>query len=182
MSISHLDHAKAAKDVMKAGIDVYTTKGTAGALSLSHHRLNIIEALISFKIGTWLVLPFATVHDTAEPVGFILSSTTGEKLCFITDSMYCKYRFTGVTHYLVEANFADDILQANIESGALPVEMKNRIIKTHFSLANVKEFLKANDLSKTQEIHLIHLSDGNSDADRFKREVMQVTGKPVLIA
>lgn len=42
--------------------------------------------------------------------------------------------------------------------------------------------LKANDLSKVREIWLLHLSDGNSDAERFKREVMELTGKPVYIA
>ena len=34
------------------------------------------------------------------------------------------------------------------------------------------------------EIWLLHLSDGNSDAERFKREIMELTGKkePVYIA
>lgn len=46
----------------------------------------------------------------------------------------------------------------------------------------MKDFLKANDLRHVQEIWLLHLSDGNSDADRFKREIQELTGKPVYIA
>jgi hypothetical protein len=46
----------------------------------------------------------------------------------------------------------------------------------------VKEFFKVNDLSKVQEIYLLHLSSGNSDAVRFKREFAELTGKPVYIA
>jgi hypothetical protein len=42
--------------------------------------------------------------------------------------------------------------------------------------------MQANDLSKVQEIWLLHLSDGNSDADRFKREIQELTGKPVYVA
>ncbi len=75
-----------------------------------------------------------------------------------------------------------DILRANIEAGLVPVELKNRIIQSHFSLENVKKFLQANDLSQVREIWLIHLSDDNSDADRFKREIQELTGKPVYVA
>ena len=49
-------------------------------------------------------------------------------------------------------------------------------------MANVKEFLRANDLSKVEEIHLLHLSDGNSDEARFKREIQELTGRVVMVA
>jgi phosphoribosyl 1,2-cyclic phosphodiesterase len=83
---------------------------------------------------------------------------------------------------MIEANYCMDILKRNVEAGLVPKKLKSRILKSHFSLENVKEFLKANDLSKVQEIWLLHLSNGNSDAERFKREVMELTGKPVYIA
>ena len=83
---------------------------------------------------------------------------------------------------MVECNYAADILYENVKRGAVPEVLKNRLLTSHFSLENVKEFLKANDLSKVQEIHLLHLSEGNSDAERFKQEVMQLTGKPTYIA
>jgi phosphoribosyl 1,2-cyclic phosphodiesterase len=60
--------------------------------------------------------------------------------------------------------------------------MKRRLLKTHLSIDNAKDFLRANDLSRVQEIHLIHLSDGNSDEARFKREIQALTGKPVYVA
>ena len=49
-------------------------------------------------------------------------------------------------------------------------------------LKTVKDFLSANDLSKVIEIHLIHLSSANSDAERFRKEIQAITGKPVYIA
>ncbi len=60
--------------------------------------------------------------------------------------------------------------------------LKNRLLKSHFSLENVKEFLKANDLGKVQEIWLLHMSNGNSDSERFKREVQELTGRMVFVA
>jgi phosphoribosyl 1,2-cyclic phosphodiesterase len=60
--------------------------------------------------------------------------------------------------------------------------MRKRLLRSHFSLENVLEFLRANDMSKVQEIYLLHLSDNNSDEAMFKRRVQEVTGKPVYVA
>lgn len=178
----HGDHSKAVKDVMKAGIDCYMSEGTRTALGLSGHRVKVIQAKQQFQLGTWTILPFDTQHDAAEPLGFLLAGRAGEKLLYATDTYYCRYKFNGLTAILIECNYAPDILTANVESGAVPEALKNRLIRSHFSLPNVKEFLKANDLSKVREIHLIHLSDGNSDADRFKREIAELTGRMVFVA
>jgi ribonuclease BN (tRNA processing enzyme) len=40
----------------------------------------------------------------------------------------------------------------------------------------------ANDLSKVNNIILLHLSDKNSDADRFLKDMQTATGKKVTIA
>ena len=82
---------------------------------------------------------------------------------------------------MIECNYAADILDRNVENGALPPVIKKRIFRSHFSLESVKEFLRANDLNRVREIRLIHLSDGNSDAERFKKEIQELTGKPVII-
>ena len=101
---------------------------------------------------------------------------------FITDSYYCKYKFQGLNIIMIECNYAPDILKANVEAGKVPVAMKNRLLHSHFSLDNVKEFLKANDLSKVSEIHLlpertaIRMLRGSNV--RFK----QLTGKMVYVA
>mgnify|MGYP000400680073 CR=1 FL=1 len=181
VSHEHQDHCKAVRDLMKAGIDCYMSQGTTDTLKVTGHRVNIIKAKQQFRIGTWTILPFETQHDAAEPLGFLLANQDGEKCLYLSDTMYCKYRFHGLTHIAVECNYSLDILRANIEAGLVEPALKSRILKSHFSLENVKEFLKANDLSKVQEIWLLHLSDGNSDAERFKREIQELTGKMVFI-
>ena len=179
----HQDHSKAIRDVLRMGVYVYTSPGTIEALGLEHHRLRPIRTKETLKVGTWTIRAFETQHDAVEPLGFLLhSKATGERLLFATDTYYIRYRFPGLTHIMVECNYAADILYENVKRGAVPEVLKNRLLTSHFSLENVKEFLKANDLSKVQEIHLLHLSEGNSDAERFKQEVMQLTGKPTYIA
>lgn len=182
VSHEHKDHCRAVRDAMKAGIDCYMSEGTADALGILGHRLNIIKARKQFKLGTWTILPFETQHDAAEPLGFLLVNQDGDKLLYATDTYYIRYRFKGLTHIMVECNYSMDILRANVEAGTVEPALKNRILKSHFSLEHVKDFLRANDLSKVQEISLLHLSDGNSDAERFKREVQSLTGKPTYIA
>ena len=182
LSHEHKDHSKAAQDIMLAGIDVYASWGTFNAAHLGGHRSNVVQPLQQFRIDTWTVLPFDTKHDAADPLGFLLANQAGEKLLFATDTYYIKYRFSGLSHIMIECNYAIDILKANIDSGAVNDAMAKRLLQSHFSLDNVKEFFKANDLSQVREIHLLHLSDGNSDADRFKREIQRLTGKPVYVA
>ncbi len=183
LSHCHQDHSKAIRDVLRAGIGVYTSPGTIAALGLENRRLRPVVDKQSFTVGSWIIRAFETQHDAKEPLGFLLHSrATNERLVFATDTYYVKYRFPGLTHIMIECNYASDILQANVDAGLVHPAMRRRLLTSHFSLDNVKEFLKANDLSRVQEIHLLHLSDGNSDAERFKKEIMELTGKPTYIA
>lgn len=181
ISHEHADHSKAAAEVIKSGIDVYASQGTIDALGLSGHRLRPIMANQPVNIGTWTVLPFDTVHDAAEPMGFLLASPAGNVL-YLTDTAYCKYRFNGLTHVMVEANYSTELIRQSVLDGVIPLAVKNRIIRNHMSLERVLDMLRANDLSRVQEIWLLHLSDANSDAELFRRRVQELTGKSVYVA
>lgn len=178
----HKDHSKAVPDMIKSGIDCYMSYGTADALGVSGHRVKTVKAGETFQVGSWTILPFEAQHDAAEPIGYLIITQVGDKLLFATDTYYIKYKFKGLTTIAVECNYSLDILNDNLESGLVPPAMKNRLLQSHFSLENVKGFLKANDLSGVTEIHLLHLSSDNSDAARFKREIQQLTGKAVYVA
>lgn len=188
VSHAHKDHSGAVKEVMKAGIEVYTSQGTIEALGLTGHRLNTIQALKQFTIGSWTILPFDVIHDVPEPLGFLLQNRLGEKLLFITDSAYSPYKFSGLTHIMLEINYCEKVLNQHIldetdqKAKDLLVMRKRRLLHSHFSLENAVSFLKANDLSKVQEIHILHLSDSNSDEELIKRTIQGVSGKPVYMA
>jgi phosphoribosyl 1,2-cyclic phosphodiesterase len=146
------------------------------------HRTHIIEPHKQFTVGTFIIRPFDTEHDCPGSMGFLLqSSVMDEKLVFITDSFYSKYRFRKLSYIMIECNYAADILQTNVVNGSLPEAQRARLVQSHFSLEHVKEFLKANDMSQVREIYLMHLSAGNSDAVRFKREIQAATGTRVIV-
>ncbi len=179
----HLDHSKAVKDIVKLGIDIYTSHGTAKALGIENHRIIKVKAKQQFKINTFIVLPFDVKHDAVEPLGFLIYSTaTKEKLLYATDTYYLKYKFNGLTHIMIECNYSLEIIKKNVSENVIELERKNRVLKSHMSLETLKDFLKANDLSKVQAIYLLHLSDWNSDSKRFKQEIQKLTGKEVYIA
>jgi len=178
----HQDHCKAVRDLMKAGIDCYMSQGTTDTLKVTGHRVNIIKAKQQFRIGTWTILPFETQHDAAEPLGFLLANQDREKLLYATDTYYIRYRFRGLTHIAVECNYSLDILKRNVDAGTVPKELKSRILKSHFSLEHVKQFIQANDLSECRKIILLHLSDYNSDSARMVREIGELTGIDTVVA
>lgn len=182
LSHDHGDHAKAADDVMKAGADLYTSAGTAQALGLSGHRLHIIRALEQFHVGPWTILPFDTRHDAPEPLSFLIAHREGERLLYVTDTAYVPYRFKGLTIIAIEANYSMDLIRQNVASGAMPLAHKNRVMRNHMSLERLLDFLRANDLSQVRELHLLHLSDANADAELFRRRVQELAGKPVYVA
>lgn len=176
LSHEHKDHSRSIADLLNIGLKCGMSIGTKNALGIdSHYVFNLAIEHIA-ELYDWIVMPFHTQHDAAEPCGFLIKSPSGFKICFATDTAYLKYRFEGVTHWLIECNYSIDILKDNKE---LPQSVKDRIIRSHFELENVKEFFKSQDLSQTKEIYLIHLSDDNSDPKRFIDEIQQITGIPV---
>ena len=141
-----------------------------------------VKSMKMFTVGTFRVLPFDTQHDAPEPLGFLLKSTvTDEKLLYFTDSYYLKYRFTGITHILCEANYDPEILRRRVESGEVPRMLADRVISSHMSIDHLEDFLRACDLSKLRKIWLCHLSDGNSNAAEFRRRIQRLTGVEVEV-
>lgn len=183
VSHEHGDHSKYAKALADRGVDVYASRGTLDALGMeSHHRARDLLTKSPMPIGTWLVMPFDVEHDAAEPLGFLLANDEGEKLVFLTDTAYCRYTFTGLTHIAIEANFSTDLVGDNVAEGRLPGAVAQRLPRTHFSLEQAEAFLRANDLSQVEEIWLLHLSNGNSDERAFVDRIQALTGKPVYVA
>lgn len=179
VSHSHKDHSKTVPKLLARGIDCYMSKETAEALGVSqHHRMHFLEEGL-YQIGTWVVLCFEAVHDV-PCLGFLLA-TRDEKLLYLTDSAYCKYRFNEITHLMVACNYDMGILKDNIEAGTFERAAKSRVIHSHANLDTIKKMLQANDLSKVKGIWLLHLSDRNADAEMFKREIQELIGKPVYV-
>lgn len=176
----HGDHGKGVKDCMAAGIDVHATKGTHTALkTLNNHRAKTIVLQEVFKIGNFKIKAFDIIHDALEPCGFLINHPDCGNVLFITDLIFCAYTFPDLNNIIIEANYDEDIAKRKLNDMEF---LRNRIIKNHMSIDTTEKTLKANDLSKVNNIVLIHLSDSNSDEKAFKTRIEDATGKTVTIA
>lgn len=170
----HKDHSRSVPELLRRGMDLYMTNGTAGALlDAPVPGLHIVTPGRQFVIGTLRIKPFATVHDCAEPCGFLIRSMqTDEVLAFATDTSVMRYRFPGMTEIALECNYSADLLAAS----QLPKAVRERAVHTHLSLESACCWLAAADLSKAQRIWLCHLSAAHGSAADFQRIVQQLTG------
>lgn len=166
----HKDHCKGIEKALGSAIDCYTSQGTIDALGASNTFLHSVEKNKIFKIGGFSIMPFDVHHDANEPYGYLIKHQEMGLMLFATDTYYLDYKFSNLNHILIECNYDKNILE---ESG-LDDSVKARIIKSHFEINNVKDFLKANDLSDVRNIILLHLSESNS-SDNFLKEIDQVS-------
>ncbi len=176
----HKDHCKGVPEAIKCGLDCYALKSVFKDLELSGHRVKEIEPGILFEIRSLKILPFGLQHDVPN-VGFLIQNEGLEKAVYITDTYYCRFKFNDINLIAIECNYSKKILDKNIKSRSVHPVVRNRVIKSHFELENVKEFLRQNDLSKVKQIFLLHVSKTNGDPEYFKEEIQKLTGKPVYV-
>ena len=180
LSHEHGDHSHAIKALVRRGVKVYTSAGTATQVGLYDDQYYRLEAMKQYKIGEFAVVPFATKHDAAEPLGFYIAHGA-DRLVFATDTYNVPNTFKQVTYWMLECNYSEPILRRNLDAGKTPKTLAKRLLTSHFSLENLLRFLSKQDLSYTKKIYLLHTSQDNGDPEVFERRVMQATGKPVQV-
>ena len=180
---SHGDHFKYATQVIAAGVDLYCSEGTFKESGLKmNHRTHAIRDQESFWVGSFKILPFEVKHDTLEPLNFLIAHPEMGNLLFLTDTWYCPFKFKNLNQIMLEINYAEDILRANTISGRVSPFVADRVRTNHIELQTGKDLLLANDLSQVQNIVLLHLSDANSNAFEFERDIYEQTKIPTIVA
>lgn len=174
---SHGDHNKYVSEYLKAGIKVYAHPDTIKETRVISHNWKPLSTESTMPLAGFQIMPFLLKHDVTC-LGFLFRYKDGNTFPFITDTHYCPFVFPGMTNIIVECNYSLDI----ISKRSIPKVVHDRVLRSHMSLDTVIGFLKANDLRSVNNIVLIHLSDGNSHAENFKKEIEQLTGKTVHIA
>jgi phosphoribosyl 1,2-cyclic phosphodiesterase len=179
----HGDHAGHIGEFIEAQIPVYISNGTREKLSLSNSfNIKTIKRGYYFKVGNFKVIAYETVHDAAEPLLFLIFHKETGVILFATDTSYIKYQFNWVNHILIECNYCPSILEANVKDGIVTQSRYERVVMNHCSLETCNEFFAATDLTKVNNIVLLHLSDKNSNEIECKRIIEQTTNKNVYIA
>ena len=189
VSHRHSDHSKHLPEVIKCGIKVLALtdvlKNHKDPVSQSFTKA--IEPMHGYKVGNFKIYAFDLNHadNDCTPcpcIGFIIEHPEMGKLMFITDTMMMKYRFSGVNHVMIEANYHDALLDYNIERGITEAWQKPRLLASHLEIKQTQRILQGLDLSIVYDVVLLHLSSRNSDPPIFKKTIEGVTGIPTYIA
>ena len=163
----HKDHSRCVRDIIKTGVPVYMSAGTAEALELD--GVEIMTAGEQVEIGTMGVMPFATFHDALEPLGFCIKSREdGDVLAFATDTCNLAYRFPGLTLLAIEANYDTAILE---RCERMPDKVRHRIRNSHMEIGRLCQYIRELDLIQCRQIWLLHLSDATSHEGHFINRV-----------
>lgn len=178
VSHEHKDHSGCVADLIAAGIPVYMSQGTADALELE--TVETIRHGEQFTVGSIDIVPFATFHDAAEPLGFLFKSRgDGDVLAFATDTVNLAYRFPGVNILAIEANYDQEILA---RSERIPDKTRHRITNSHMEIGTLCRYLRGLDLTACREVYLLHLSDAMSHEWQFINQVRRCVPAGVQVA
>ena len=163
--------------MLKAGVPVYMSEGTAAAHKDAMDAAHLIRAGEVLRFGHLTVVPFRTYHNVEEPLGFLIEDgRTKERLLWAVDTANLGVTADRLTYIAVECNYEKSLLD---RSDRIPSVLKERIRHSHFEVSDVIKWLHKQDLSGVLTIWLLHLSAGNSRAEawqrRFEREFPGIT-------
>ena len=179
----HVDHIRGL-DVLarKLACPVYATSGTLADF-LCHRRTSDKPLATHacrydnpFRAGGFMISPFATSHDAAEPCGFVIEEN-GEMLGYCTD--------TGiVTHHMLDQLRRCDgiVIESNhcpemLANGPYPESLKRRIRSKRGHLSNPAAAAVLRMLGKdAPQVVLSHLSEINNTPERARASAREGLG------
>lgn len=166
----HGDHVRGLDVFLRnRDIPVYANALTKEALKLglkSEIRWKVFQTGQPFEIDELSVTAFPIPHDAAEPVGFVLESSTARfglltDVGYITQSM--RVHLKGSDALFIEANYDEALLEADTKR---PWATKQRISSRHGHLSNTQagEFIADIGCERLSCVLLGHLSSDCNNA------------------
>ena len=187
LSHEHVDHTKAFKEIMDAGIQIYTNDETVEDMNIRTGELmKDGPERYPFKAGSFIVAPFESPHTTYDKetnqlvpcsnYGYLVGHKEMGRLLYMTDFEYSKYNFQkmNIHHLVIECNYCEELVDKT------EANYRHRL-KGHCSLSTCKQFIKENRTESLRTVTLVHLSGDSSDACKIQKEIQEVAGDNVLV-
>ncbi|NLB90570.1 MAG: hypothetical protein GX786_05060 [Clostridiales bacterium] len=174
----HKDHTAMVSRLLRYGIEVYATKGTAEEAGFNDHILykRVVYGK-NYQAGEFTFMPFETIHDAAEPCGYLIRyNPEGIYILYATDTKAINHLFPQVHYWIVECNFSVETLNRDV----LHPAVIKRIINNHLSLERLVKYFDRNDLKNTRAIYLCHLSENNADGRGMVKKIEESTRKKTI--
>ena len=168
-TVSHSDHANkdTIRKVVQYGIPIYSNEETR----VVDKRIISMKKGRKTSIGGFKIQPILLFHNCMN-FGYVVEHEEIGKLVFCTDTCRIPYRFKNVNHFMVEANYSYDLLIDHMCDNVYSQSAS----ENHMEINDTIEMLKENYSSSLQNVVLIHLSNGNSDANEFVKKTKEELG------
>ncbi len=164
----HRDHISGVGVLSRrCDLPVYANTGTHRA---AESKIKKLYRRIEFETGTIFSMdnleihPFRVSHDTADPVGFLLSDGSSS-ICCCTDTgiitALIRQRARQCQALILEANYDRQMLH----NGPYPMYIKQRVRSNQGHLANgdaAKLLAEISDSSGLRQVVLAHISETNN--------------------
>lgn len=188
---SHGDHAKFVPKLCQMGIKVAMNIDTSVSVyakseqNAAHldNNIKVVEENEVFKFGGFTIQGLRVEHDE-DVICFCYRITHKDigRLLFATDFISMPYVFPKLRTIMIEANYANAIIDENVSNGVIDEWRAYRTKRSHCELQSAIRSIKAQDQSELRNIILLHLSSENSDGYHFETETQKQTGIPTTIA
>lgn len=161
---SHQDHAKYISQYKAHGLRVYCTPEYAPQADCYYMMFGL-----RYVFGKFKVMPVEVPHGDCQCYSYIVSHPDFGLLLFATDLSAFPYNIKCLNHIFLECNYGKAIRTNAILDGADVRSSSNTHMELNTCISVIKR-LKSPDL---QTVVLLHLSDGLSDAEGFKRAIYE---------
>lgn len=120
------------------------------------------------KYGSFYITAFSLPHNDVPNYGFLIE-VDGQKILYMTDFEYCKYRFTNmkVDHILIECNYQSELVNRDLPN----YEHK---IRGHCSLETCRDFIEVNATNSLKTVLLLHMGGETCNPEECVAEIKKV--------
>lgn len=181
----HGDHAGRCREYLdELNAPMFMSRGTWDAISektKSRRVPNIVKDRELVQCGRFGVMPVLLktsngniTHDAAEPMAYLVIHPEMGVTIFATDTYCIPFKVNQPNNVLIECNYEEAILEDRYERGEVDRKRRDRTIESHMSLDTCKKELRSMDLSRCRNVILLHLSNDNSDEQKFLNEIKYI--------
>lgn len=160
----HKDHSASIPNALKYALPVYSCQEVVD----KYKGVELLQLGEKKRIGEFWVQPIPIEHNV-ENYGYVITHPNMGKLVFALDCARFPYKFRNVNHWVIEANYDEDLMLAHACEGIYSQSASGN----HLSIEETIETLNINFTEDTKTIILAHLSDVNSDEVDFIKRVKE---------
>lgn len=137
-----------------------------------------LEPMKKYHFGGFTVIPLRVPHGDCPNFAYHITLPDRQTLLFATDLERLGYNIKGINHICIEANFSDEIrIDAMLNGAVLRAQSRN-----HMEIGETIATINRLKSPQVQQVVLLHLSDGLSDSEGFKRAIREQCGVNAEVA